>query len=118
MLLFERYSELDKRFFACSANRDRKLCSAYVLEANWAKFKGIKSNVPPNSTFLRNFSAELHQLRETFLKDSKRKSFMYCHSCEKLVLDSRKHTGHTTTTDINNDLFNNPSKVTYKLFES
>ena len=37
MLLFERESKSDQRFFACSAYRDRKLCPAYFLEKNWKK---------------------------------------------------------------------------------
>jgi hypothetical protein len=110
MLLFERSSNLDRRFFACSAYRDRKLCPAYVLETDWKNDKG-PTNVKESQLLLR--SRKFDYIRENILnkKDSSVKLKTYCHSCGELFVEDQQHTNHKITKGISKDLLLKPSQV-------
>ncbi|XP_046458566.1 rRNA N6-adenosine-methyltransferase ZCCHC4-like [Daphnia pulex] len=108
MLLFEKSSNVDKRFFACSAYRDRKLCSAYVLETDW---KNDKEKEPKESQLLST-SRKLDYIRENILDkpDSSVEYKSYCHSCGELFVHDEKHVNHQITKRISEDLLKKPSQ--------
>ena len=112
MLLFERNSNVDRRFFACSAYRDRKLCSAYVLEADWKNDKGRKI-IKESQLLLR--SRELDYIRDNILckHNSSVKFKSYCHSCGELFVDDQhqQHLNHKITKGISEELLVKPSEV-------
>ena len=112
MLLFERCSQPSKRFFACSAYRDRKQCSAYVLESVWSKKKGAQKTDGRNSIISKakefeNVRANVLQKFETLSEQQR----LFCKSCGILSDDKKKHHGHTLIEGVTNELLQQPSKV-------
>ena len=110
MLLFERSSDGGKRFFACSAYRDRKLCSAFILESDWLQ-KGSKwrqDSLVENTLLSR--SVVLNRIREDILPQ---KNVSFCHSCEEIFLpDGEEHKGHKISPFVTGkDFMPNPSQV-------
>ncbi len=112
MLLFEKSSNVDKRFFACSAFRDRKLCSAYVFETDWKNEKKKGPDTVKESQLLLT-SRKLDYIRENILDkpDSSLEYKSYCHSCGELFVDNGKHVNHEIKKGISEDLLKNPSQV-------
>jgi hypothetical protein len=109
MLLFDRQ---DKRFFACSAYRDRKLCSAYVLQSVWEKQD--KTKVSEKDSSIISKAKELTKVRVNVLskiKISSRKERKFCQTCSVFILNVSEHSNHKITTDISNDLLEQPSLV-------
>lgn len=93
MILFERSAENPERFFACSAYRDRKLCSAYVTESDWNKSAVNKQagNEHSYNKKLKKFDF----VRENVLKQLETsRNPGFCRTCEVLVLDSVSHEKH------------------------
>lgn len=115
MLLFERSSDGGKRFYACSAYRDRKLCPAYILESVWAKENSRKTLKVHQENPLLSKSAVLHSLRENFLKENNLGviSLGYCHSCGELIKDKENHLNHKVTSKVDY-LLNRPSQVAHE----
>jgi len=112
MLLFERCSQPSKRFFACSAYRDRKLCSAYVLESVWSKKKGAQQTEGRNSIISK--AKEFENVRINVLQKFgtlSEQERLFCKSCGILSVDKKKHNGHTLMNGVNNELLQLPSKV-------
>ncbi len=117
MLLFEKSSNVDKRFFACSAYRDRKLCSAYVLETDWMNDKKKEPNTVKESQLLST-SRKLDYIRENILDkpDSSLECKSYCHSCGELFVHDKKHVNHQITKRISEGLLKKPSQVLQMFF--
>ncbi|KAI9558111.1 hypothetical protein GHT06_014864 [Daphnia sinensis] len=114
MLLFERQSMIGRRFFACSAYRDRKLCPAYILESVWEKerTKG-KTTAIQSTTQLLLRSNELNQIRENIVMshDQKMKDKSFCHSCGEIFVTMGQHANHKITAIVSNNLLDEPSKI-------
>lgn len=112
MLLFERTSQIGRRFFACSAYRDRKLCPAYILESDWENER-IKGQKMAKQSHLQLRSAELNQIRENILRrpDMNLKDTSFCNSCGEIFVDMGQHMNHKITTVVSGDLLDKPSQV-------
>lgn len=109
MLLFERSSETGKRFFACSAYRDRKLCPSYVLETDWERdIKKIKVRQPNP---LLSKSNSLDTIRENLLEKEVTKNKGFCYSCGELFLEKKRHLNHKITSNVKDYLLLHPSQV-------
>ena len=114
MLLFERNSEHDKRFFACSAYRDRKLCSSYVLESSWLKPNKDRHQGTERESYILSKSKELTQVRLNVfnkIKTLNRKQRNFCQTCGFFILDTSGHLDHKITRDISDEFLQQPSLV-------
>ena len=112
MLLFQRSSNLENKFFACSAYRDRKLCPAFVLEINWEKEQRKGSKVLKKNPLVVK-SHELNTIRESIVNQTKPEERSFCQSCGELFLKSniKQHLNHTFTKEVSDSLLQNPSQV-------
>ena len=112
MLMFCRDQE--KRFFACSAYRDRKLCPAYVLESSWLKQDKTKCLILEKDSSIVSKAKELTQVKTDVLSKIKilsKKERKFCHTCGFFILNVTKHTNHKIVSDISNELLGKPSLV-------
>lgn len=111
--MFERYfeSKAPRRFYSCSASRDRKECNFFQWEdetpsktSQDAHRQIIEASRPPTS--YAQCWKRLKHVRT--LKESQR---TYCHTCEQLVLPKEmdKHHGHDLTSGISNKILSTPS---------
>lgn len=103
MLLFERFykdERLPRRFYACSASRDRKECPFFqwegekVSEARHKAHEGIvKASREPFNEACERYKNICHvHVSDDFQK----KSCLFCHSCGYLFLpkEKEKHLAH------------------------
>lgn len=113
MLLFERESKSDQRFFACSAYRDRKLCPAYFLEKNWKKSKTSKNIFNQNSSLIFKLK-QLSQMQSDVLPVVRQQTVaerLFCTTCGILSLNDKDHINHRTIKGISDSLLQSPSLV-------
>ena len=114
MLMFERYfeSKPPRRFYSCSACRDRKECNFFQWEdetpsiASQEAHKQIIEASKPLISHTRCWK-RLEKIKQ--LKESQR---IYCHTCEQLVLpkEINKHdNGHDVTSGISDNALSTPS---------
>ena len=113
MLLFERYfeSKASRRFYSCSASRDRKECNFFQWEDETPSktsqdvHKQIIESSRPSISHAQCWK-RLKRVRT--LKEIQR---TYCHTCEQLVLpkEKDKHNGHIFTSGITNNILSSPS---------
>ena len=118
MVLFERDSKDVQRFFACSAYRDRKLCSAYFLEENWNKAQASKNTVNRKQSYLISELEELTRLQLDVLPKIRQRRIadrLFCSTCGILCLDAKKHANHKTIKGISDELLQQPSLVNFLL---
>ncbi|XP_064213339.1 rRNA N6-adenosine-methyltransferase ZCCHC4 [Tribolium castaneum] len=111
-LLFSRTSNgVKRRFFACSACRDRKLCPFFLYEDEKHKYKseGWKNE---REKFLRNIDHRklfitLNQMRQLPPTDR-----AYCHTCAGFQLKKfwDKHTEHNFVTTVSDYEIAHPSE--------
>nr|XP_002738407.1 PREDICTED: zinc finger CCHC domain-containing protein 4-like [Saccoglossus kowalevskii] len=115
-LLFERYfqgQKSDKRFFACSACRDRKDCDFFqhedekISDARKQARHEFNRSKQPEYTHNEYYKRYQSALRE---KPSKRS---YCHHCNLLLSpkETKSHGNHRMTTNISNEQLLKPSFV-------
>lgn len=113
MLLFQRSSDKGKKFFACSACRDRKLCQAYILQTDWEKdlSKGPKEQKESQLLFR---SRQLNNVRESVVEKhvSSPEDRNFCHSCLELFSENKlQHLNHKITKGVSDVLLQKPSQV-------
>ena len=116
MLLFERESKSDQRFFACSAYRDRKQCPAYVLEKNWKKSNNAKNAI--GSSYLISKLKQFAQLQTDTLPvilQQTEAQRLFCATCGILSLDHTDHKSHKIIKGISDDLLQLPSLVNIQM---
>ncbi|XP_014485981.1 PREDICTED: zinc finger CCHC domain-containing protein 4 [Dinoponera quadriceps] len=113
-LLFGRYvnGELEK-FYACSACRNRKLCT-FHLSYGRELSKSQKNRWQQER---RKFEQRYHHqklfIRLNEIKAQSVAKRCYCHDCEKLILISEKdkHNDHRVTENLTDRQMNNPTEL-------
>ena len=111
--MFERYfeSKPSRRFYSCSACRDRKECNFFLWEdetlsrASQEAHKQIIEASRPTMSYNQHWE-RLKCVRK--LKESQR---TYCHTCKHLVLPKEmdKHISHDLTSGISDNILASPS---------
>ena len=113
-LLFGREEDSEtKKFYVCSACRDRKLCSFYFEHGKeltkenkktWNQEK--KTNLP-----MYNHQKLFIQFNQLLAENSTKRA--YCYTCEKLFSTSQKqkHNDHEIIEDISDYLMTHPSEL-------
>lgn len=97
-LLFERYNSKqckNERFFACSACRDRKECSFYLLENDFIQKK--KSRTSLQNVYSKNLPSKKLHKRLILYKKLKPQERKYCCDCSTIVFPDElsNHVNHT-----------------------
>ena len=116
MLLFQRSGEKSKRFFSCSAYRDRKLCAAYVAEDDWERKKS-KNIVDVVKGDFEGRIGKLSNIRENILPKILRldeHSRFYCTTCDVLFCEIDAHKMHKVISGITGSQLQFPSKVLFQ----
>ncbi|GAB1607402.1 rRNA N6-adenosine-methyltransferase ZCCHC4-like [Argonauta hians] len=88
-LLFVRYvsgGKSSKRFYACSACRDRKDCNFYQLEDEHISEAKLKRREEFNRSQLPQFTHEIYQQRLQTIQESPVETRGYCIQCQLLLL--------------------------------
>ena len=115
MLMFERYfeSKSSRRFYSCSACRDRKDCSFFQwadekvsATCEEAHEKIIAASKPP-------FNSNQRWKRLQIIRALSESERLYCHSCDLLLLPNEhaKHQDHEITQGISEEKLANPSHL-------
>nr|XP_002124158.1 zinc finger CCHC domain-containing protein 4 isoform X1 [Ciona intestinalis] len=108
MLLFEKYMkfELTSRYFACSANRDRKSCNYYITEQEFKKKGFNKSSYTPVESY-----EDSHPVF---------KSKTFCFTCQCFIPDGKspKHKQHKVVRNISEDDLKKPSTLFLSALEN
>lgn len=106
MLLFERFfkdGRSPRKFYACSACRDRKDCAFFQWEdekLSQARKKAHNEIIKRSKTSVKQteICKELNSLLSSSKKDENC-SWSFCHSCNMLVMgDTGEHKGHDVQT--------------------
>lgn len=108
-LLFEAIKQ-GKRFFACSASRNRKACNFHL---NYDDFKRGKKLVGPTlrENQVPTVTFDNHRLKKILLLDESKRSF--CKDCVVMLLPEEvpSHKGHAIKTGIPITRIRKPSKL-------
>lgn len=118
-LLFERFSatsdgkerEENRRFYACSACRDRKLCPFFRLESNHRKQNDGKTKSYNLEQKTNTTTDEMHRLNAfKKLKDSDRR---FCIPCGTLLLPNewKVHATHQILPNVTDKMLLHPSRI-------
>ena len=120
-LLFgrEQNGEISK-FYACSACRDRKLCSFY---AEYGKHFNKNEKQILEQDRKKNLPSYNHQKLFIYynqLMGEQPGKRMYCHTCERLLLASEKekHNDHQVTENLSDYQMTHPSEILKPLEDS
>lgn len=108
------------RFYACSACRDRKICSFY---AEHGKETSKQYDEILKKQKKKNLPAYHHQKLFIFYNQLMGQSPLqraYCHVCEKLFLtsDKEKHNGHQITENLSDYQMTHPTEILKPLEDS
>ena len=111
--MFERYSESKppRRFYSCSASRDRKECNFF----QWADEKLSTASQSVHKQIIEaskpKISSSQCWKRLKRIQTLKKSERTYCHDCEQLLLakEVEKHKDHETTKGISNEILSSPS---------
>ena len=113
--MFERYfeSKPPRRFYSCSASRDRKECNFFQWEddtLSTASRDAHKRIIEASKPSISCSQCWKRLKRVRSLKDSQR---TYCYTCEQLVLPKEldKHNGHEMMSGISDDILSRPSYI-------
>ena len=95
MLLFERFykdGQSPRRFYACSASRDRKDCSFFQWEEEKISEARKKAHQEIIKTSRLPFIEACHKYQSIFesLDNLQRKKCLFCHSCGQLFMPIEK----------------------------
>lgn len=106
-ILFEKEIKRKlKKFYACSASRDRKYCNFYwLVEENG----GVVNTRPPTSPKIKEhlgYDAFLERMEAMKQLDSKKRKF--CCSCGDVVDKKHTHKNHNILEGITNEQLDNP----------
>ncbi|KYO45833.1 zinc finger CCHC domain-containing protein 4 [Alligator mississippiensis] len=117
VLQISQGKEEGKRFYACSACRDRKDCSFF----QWENEKVSDARLAAREEFNRSRQPSLSHRQNVerykkfvLLPLSKRK---FCQECQQLLLPAEweNHSGHEVLTDITSAQLKRPSQILYPL---
>ena len=113
MLMFERYfeSKPPRRFYSCSAFRDRKECNFFQWEdesPSIASQDAHRQIIEASKPSISHTQCLKRLKRVRCLKESQR---AYCHTCAQLLLPKEmdKHNDHEMTSGISDDIVSSPS---------
>ncbi|XP_046864828.1 rRNA N6-adenosine-methyltransferase ZCCHC4-like isoform X2 [Xenia sp. Carnegie-2017] len=114
MLMFERYfeSKPPRRFFACSACRDRKECSFF----QWADESPSKVSIEAHQKIIEAsqplMNAKQFGKRLKIVKSLNDYERTYCHTCDLLLLpkELKKHAKHEILCNVTNEMITNASR--------
>lgn len=113
-MLFGRATDDEvKKFYACSACRDRKLCSFYIedgKEPSKHQKQIWDQENKKNTTFYNH--TKLFLLHNQLMSESP-VNRAYCHTCEKLFLitDKLKHNDHEVMENLSNHKMMHPTEI-------
>lgn len=113
-LLFGRYvnGEL-KKFYACSACRDRGLCRFYLAYGQeLPKFQKDRWE-QVRKKFAQSYPHQKLYIRLNEIKSEPAAKRCYCHDCEKLILISErdKHNDHKVTENLTDYQIHHPTEL-------
>uniref|UniRef100_T1IIY1 CTCHY-type domain-containing protein n=1 Tax=Strigamia maritima TaxID=126957 RepID=T1IIY1_STRMM len=122
-LLFERYTEKktgSQKYFACSANRERKFCPFFQLADVNKKYVSNK-RVNPDTIDVQLIKSH-EKIYSGFkkLKKLNQSDRSYCHDCSCFVLSSelKNHKGHNIVNSLSAEVLSKPTNLLKPLTNS
>ncbi|XP_063976689.1 rRNA N6-adenosine-methyltransferase ZCCHC4 [Diachasmimorpha longicaudata] len=102
-----------KQYYACSACRDRKLCSFYLEKTD--KLTKIQKNGwrEESKKFIQQYNHRKYFLRLNEIMSERPENRCYCHTCGRLFFlnEITKHKDHDLITGVTDDQLKNPTKI-------
>lgn len=111
-LLFSKKIKTDiTKYYACSAQRDRKFCSFYLRAGE--KFKNIEIWKQNALNFKKGINHRKKFLLLNEIKNLKQSERVFCSTCSSFVLSKEisKHERHKLLTGITDSQMMNPTKI-------